>query len=126
VPLLLLVAGVTCSVALALRWNAEVQERTRTDFDDGVKESTGAIDGEVARSEDALRAFVYASPEVRADEFQRYVDSLELGRSPRLRKSRRRGALSTADAAASHAASPAGRGHGRPASRMTTTGGAPV
>jgi signal transduction histidine kinase len=81
VPLLLLIAGVGCSIAVALRWDAGVQERARADFDDAVKESTQAIDGEVARSEDALRglrAFVYASREVHADEFQRYVDSLDL------------------------------------------------
>jgi CHASE1-domain containing sensor protein len=81
VPLLLLIAGIGCSVGLALRWDAGVRERSRADFDDAVHESTVAIQGEVDRSEDALRglrAFFYASSEVRGDEFHRYVDSLDL------------------------------------------------
>jgi hypothetical protein len=49
VPLLLLIAGVACSAAPALRWNAGVQERARADFDDAMKESAQAIDGESGR-----------------------------------------------------------------------------
>jgi CHASE1-domain containing sensor protein len=73
-PLLLLVAGVGCAIALALRWDAGVHERSRGQFDDAVHESTAAIEDEVARSEDALRglrAFVYALREVRTDESER-------------------------------------------------------
>jgi len=56
VPLLVALVGIGCAIALAIAWQRVCDARERTEFDAAVHDATAAVDSELARTEDALRA----------------------------------------------------------------------
>src|SRR5690349_11912388 len=89
VPLLILLAGVACSIALAARWEHTIAVRDRAGFDAAVHDSSVAMGSEMQRTEDALRGvegMFAASRGVTRAEFARYVASLDMrARYPSIR-----------------------------------------
>jgi signal transduction histidine kinase len=88
-PLLILLAGVVCSVALAIHWECTVAARDRADFDAAVHDSSVALGSELKRTEDALRGvdgLFGASHGITRSEFRRYVRALDMpARYPSIR-----------------------------------------